>query len=399
MMATANNDTFYSDLEGFADFRAFSDAVNFAPLPDDWFVVICDVQGSTAAIEQGHYKQVNALGAASIIALLNAVAPLQVPYVFGGDGSTLCVPPSGIDAVKAALAATRLMAQKSFKLGLRTGVVPMSTILKQGKKVLVGRFQPSAQFGQAMFSGGGLAYAEALVKSPEADNPWLVDETTVTPEASFEGFECRWSKIPSPHDEVVAILVQATEQSEEACAELYAEVFDAFTGIYGRMESHHPVREGVMALTNSLRDLATELGVRTAFFPRIERWKYMIMLQIYIFAGRWFMSRNISTSETHWGDYKKNFVANTDFRKFDEALRMVVAGSADQRHAFESWLRKQHEAGRLVYGLHRSGASLATCLVRDYNTDHVHFLDAADGGYALAAKQLKSQLKEMRRPV
>jgi hypothetical protein len=37
-----------------------------------------------------------------------------------------------------------------------------------------------------------------------------------------------------------------------------------------------------------------------------------------------------------------------------------------------------------------------TCLVRDYNTEHVHFLDAANGGYALAAKGMKAQLKQRR---
>jgi hypothetical protein len=34
-----------------------------------------------------------------------------------------------------------------------------------------------------------------------------------------------------------------------------------------------------------------------------------------------------------------------------------------------------------------------TCYVRAYAADHVHFVDGADGGYALAAKQLKAQLR------
>jgi hypothetical protein len=35
-----------------------------------------------------------------------------------------------------------------------------------------------------------------------------------------------------------------------------------------------------------------------------------------------------------------------------------------------------------------------TCLVFNYEDDHIHFLDVADGGYALAAKDMKQQLSE-----
>lgn len=33
-----------------------------------------------------------------------------------------------------------------------------------------------------------------------------------------------------------------------------------------------------------------------------------------------------------------------------------------------------------------------TCAIDDYRTEHMHFVDGSDGGYALAAKQLKKQL-------
>jgi hypothetical protein len=45
--------------------------------------------------------------------------------------------------------------------------------------------------------------------------------------------------------------------------------------------------------------------------------------------------------------------------------------------------------------MHRSPAALVTCLVRSYDGDHVHFVDGSDGGYALAAKQMKAQLAEL----
>ena len=79
---------FYEQIEGFSVFSEFSNARWYQPLAADWCVVITDVEGSTVAIEQGRYKEVNAVGVASIVALTNVIKPLQVPYVFGGDGAT-----------------------------------------------------------------------------------------------------------------------------------------------------------------------------------------------------------------------------------------------------------------------------------------------------------------------
>jgi hypothetical protein len=36
-----------------------------------------------------------------------------------------------------------------------------------------------------------------------------------------------------------------------------------------------------------------------------------------------------------------------------------------------------------------------TCIVFSYNGNHVHFVDGSDGGYAMAARGLKAQLKSL----
>jgi hypothetical protein len=90
--------------------------------------------------------------------------------------------------------------------------------------------------------------------------------------------------------------------------------------------------------------------------------------------------------------YREEFIRNTDFRKFDETLRMVLDLSDEESQHLESWLETQFNAGVLAFGIHRSRAAIATCMVRSYKGDHVHFIDGEDGGYALAAKGLKAQL-------
>ena len=48
------------------------------------------------------------------------------------------------------------------------------------------------------------------------------------------------------------------------------------------------------------------------------------------------------------------------------------------------------QRGDILYGWHDSDRALMTCFVRSL-TQHAHFIDAGDGGYAKAAAQLKAK--------
>ena len=61
-------------------------------MPEDWFIGLTDVVGSTRAIENGKYKSVNMAGAAAISAVTNALSHQDCPFVFVGDGVSFAVP-------------------------------------------------------------------------------------------------------------------------------------------------------------------------------------------------------------------------------------------------------------------------------------------------------------------
>ena len=107
------------------------------------------------------------------------------------------------------------------------------------------------------------------------------------------------------------------------------------------------------------------------------------------------MSKNIETESVDWGHYKQRLITNTDYRKFDEVLRMVISGTRDQRQQLETYLSSLLNQRQVVYGLHASSAAVITCMVFDYGDDHIHFLDGSDGGYAMAAKSMKKQLADI----
>jgi hypothetical protein len=389
---TNSNDSFYQQLPGF---QAFSDVAHqhrYRPLPPDWWVAISDVKGSTEAIRNGRYREVNAIGVASIVALLNKVRPLEIPYVFGGDGATACLPASVLEEAKSALRAARALSQQEFGLELRVGLVPVSEIEKAGYQVLVARYQPHPWFGQAMFLGGGLGHAEKLVKDPRPDNPWLLEVGEGGADNCFDGFECRWNEIPSPHGETIALLVQVSEADEQARDQLYDQILARIGEIYGDENHYHPLREEGLKLAKSMGGVAGEAMIRTAFGGMMARIWWMLKARLLVSVGEYLMNKGVTTESTDWGGYKSRLIANSDYRKLDEVLRMVISGTPQQREALRQALEGWRGEGRIVFGIHAAPTALITCVVSDYANNHVHFLDAANGGYALAAKEMKGQM-------
>jgi hypothetical protein len=112
-------------------------------------------------------------------------------------------------------------------------------------------------------------------------------------------------------------------------------------------------------------------------------------------AGAYLFARGMDTKTVRWSRYIAEMVENSDFRKFDGMWRMVLDGSEAQYRALQEYLDERHRAGRLVYGMHRSREALLTCIVFSYNGNHVHFVDGSDGGYAIAARGLKAQLRSL----
>ena len=75
-----------------------------------------------------------------------------------------------------------------------------------------------------------------------------------------------------------------------------------------------------------------------------------------------------------------------------------IAELKAQIAALQARLAAEQAAGALAWGMHSSREALITCLVESHAGRHLHFVDGSDGGYALAARQLKTQLAAARPP-
>jgi hypothetical protein len=89
--------------------------------------------------------------------------------------------------------------------------------------------------------------------------------------------------------------------------------------------------------------------------------------------------------------YRQQVVENSDFRKYDDALRMIIDCTEDLANELHTRLSEAASRGIVRYGLHRQDAAMMTCFTPSaVRSDHVHFIDGARGGYASAATALKA---------
>lgn len=370
------NDNFYKDLTPIKDFSKILDSNLYTEVPDSWYVLVSDVTNSTKQIQEGKYKQINMVGALTIIAILNLREKLDIPYVFGGDGSFLLIPESLITESKQALLAVQELAKSSYDLDLRVGVVPVKKIYELQKSLYIAKYEVSKDYYQAIIKGGGLDLSDKLLK--ENEDFYIKDKKDEKFVLDISGLECRWEAIKTPKDENLTILIKAFNDT------LYKEILSKLDEILGSNISRNPISEKGLIL--SFQD--KNLDIEASLFSRTTMGKFFIRqkLKLINIVGKLLMNFKVDK----WAYYKNRIVSTTDNEKFDDMLRMVVSTSLKQTKHLEEYLQKEKKQKKLIYGIHKSDSSLMTCLIFERHGKHVHFVDGSNGGYALAAKQLKS---------
>jgi hypothetical protein len=321
--------SFYEQIPPIHSLSAAADASNYYDAPLDWLIALTDVAGSTKEIENGRYKTVNSIAAASIAALLNCTAGYDVPFVFGGDGASVLIPPQLAQAARETLLATRRLAAESFDMDLRVGLIPIEDVVAAGYHIEVARLQVSENYEQALFNGGGLMQADRLLKAPDSLYQLHNDENH-TYEADFGGFECRWNAIPSKYAETLSLIVHATDAD---AGTTYRDVLDAIGEIYGDRDKRHPLEARKMRLMTLPSGFTNEAAIRYRDVSFRQLWQ----LAKSTFKARVAMWFDI----LGWGDYKRLFIESTDNEKFDDVLRMIISGTAQQRKRLVAYLEQQ----------------------------------------------------------
>jgi hypothetical protein len=387
-MGSSSNERFYADLPSFSDFLTLNSAAHYFDLPDDWFVVITDVVGSTKAIEKGRYQEVNTIGAASISVLGKLWQNGEIPFVFGGDGASLLIPPSKLETVSSLLLQLRNFARKNFDLDLRVGVVPMKEIAAHGLAVSVGKFGYQTAKPIAFIRGGGLAWADAKIKA-EPDIYCLKDDSIQTLE-ELKDLSCRWQPIQTKRGKVLSLLIRPTEDHPEIVGQILSSLTEILGGDFMRSS---PVQLQNMKYKSYWQTIQTEFRYHSRHFHK------SYFARLFWSAFSVWSIKNQRVKPFNAEKYTKQIPSHSDFRKDDDMLRLVIDCTPDQVDKIRKKVEALRLLGQIHYGIHESDSAIMTCLLGSANDgDHIHFIDGGDGGYAMAAKSLKQQISNTKSP-
>jgi len=381
MTAVNGSEKFYSGIPVFRSFGRLMEPALYSPLPDDWHIGVADIVESTKAIAQARYKAVNMAGASVIAAVTNALEGREFPFVFGGDGASFAVAPDDFERARKALAATAAWVKEDLDLVMRVALVPVAAIRGQGLDVRVARFGPSPNLSYAMFSGGGLGWAEAAMKRGE----FAVEVAPAGTQPDLSGLSCRFEEMPAVRGLILSVLVLRAPRADVAA---FRRLIEEIVALVERSpDSGRPVPAGGPALR------WPPAGVE--FEARAQRGGSLLKRRIGVLAHTLFvyviMRFGISVGGFVPKTYVQQVVENSDFRKYDDGLRMVLDCTPELERSLSGRLAAAASAGIARYGLHRQDAAMMTCFTPSVmRADHVHFIDGARGGYASAATALKA---------
>ncbi|KUJ73260.1 adenylate cyclase [Ruegeria marisrubri] len=377
------HDSFYEDLTPLRDFARLADPAQFQPVPQDWVVGVADIVDSTGEIERGRYKTVNMVGAAVIAAMINALEGQQFPFVFGGDGAAFAIPQASASLGRACLATLRRWAQEEFDISLRAAVIPVADIRAAGRDLRVARFAPSDGVDYAMFSGGGLAWAEARMKAGDYTLPLAAPGT----QPDLEGLSCRWSNSRAQRGQIVSLVVQPTEHTTE---QEFAALAQRLVAISEGLErGGHPVPPGGPPINWPPPGLDIDAHVSRKGGSLALKKLLLLAQNLFIWSLFKTHMRLGSFDPDH---YRHMVSSNADFRKFDDGLKMTLDCDQSTLAQIRQVLEDAREKGQARFGMHVQQEAMMTCFVPSaMQDDHVHFVDGASGGYARAAAAMKQQ--------
>jgi len=374
------------------------DPAAYVQLPEDWWLAVADVIGSTRLAAAGRDRDVNFVAGAIVAALshvLNGAEGLgetlggAASCQFGGDGAMAAVPPRCRPAIEKSLAALAHWATHELDVPLRVGMVPVSALSAAGLPTLAALqdFGNGDSFGH--FLGAGAAAADSWVKN---DARWRLSPEE-GPIPGLEQLSCRWRPVAARRGTVLCVIADPLAGGPEgyaAIARLQAAIEAvAPTNAAGPLGDGSRLEPKPLPTWSSFR---LELHTVPPGWQRLCRaLKIVVGSLIILLVHR--LGGKLGPVDTN--RYRKGIAERSDYRKQAGGPRLVLDVSAIEADRIEAILARAEAAGEIVYGTSRADAATITCLVGDFSADrHVHFVDGAKLGFWRASVALKDKRKK-----
>ncbi|MGI9366085.1 MAG: DUF3095 domain-containing protein [Rhizobiaceae bacterium] len=379
--ADTGTDTWLDTVPTLTHFSQCGDASLYTSLPDDWFVGVSDVVDSASAIAAGHYKAVNLAGAGTISSVSNALDGGLRLFVFGGDGAHFAISPQQKPVVEDALTRVSAWATRELELSLRVALVQVADIRSAGLDVRVAFWRASDDVRYAMFTGGGLEWAEAAVKAGKIG---LLD-SALDKEPDLTGLSCQWGPLKPQNGTILSLIIKQHADADNAT---FNKLTSQVIKLLDQSARLNPVPQEGPDVTWPAKALILQSRIS---YGRVPFWLRQILVRLT--AGMiWLIFKtNLHISGFDPDRYRREIATNTDFRKFDDGLMMTIDCSAETITKLQILLEEAKSNKVVRYGLHTQQEALITCVAPTVRTsDHMHFVDGAGGGYASAARQMQT---------
>jgi len=233
-----------------------------------------------------------------------------------------------------------------------------------------------------MFSGGGMAWADSAMKRGEV----AVPQAQPGAHPDLSGLSCRYEEIPASRGLVLSLVVapgaNANSEAFRAAIETIARIVEKTP------DASRPVPGQRLRFTwpPAGADLEARASRRADESIRARKIKVLARTFLYFLVMRF----NITVGAFIPAKYTRELIDNSDFRKFDDSLRMVLDCTPALADEIEQHLMACAAKRIVRYGTHRQHAAMMTCFTPSpTRSNHVHFIDGAMGGYAMAASAMK----------
>jgi hypothetical protein len=202
----------------------------------------------------------------------------------------------------------------------------------------------------------------------------------------LSGLSCRFEEIPAVRGVILSVLVMPTAAAR---ADDVRRTFEAVIRLTERNpDASGPIPQELPRLRWPPQGLDLEARAQRRAGESLILRKARIL--VWTLLGFFIMRLNIKVGRFSPRKYAREVVENSDFRKFDDTLRMVIDCTPALADEVERALTQAAAAGIVRFGLHRQDKAMMTCFTPSpVKSDHVHFIDGALGGYTVAATALK----------
>jgi predicted nucleic acid-binding protein len=372
--------------------EALTEESYFKSVPNNWHIIVTDIENSTDEFNNGKYKEMNIISASSIIIALNIADKygIEIPFIYGGDGASILVPQKILDEVLESLTTLRNNAKYNFKLSLRVGSISIENLKKYGHRLKIAKIKIVDNYTQAIFLGVGLAQAEKIIKN---DKRFLSRKEGEEKKLNLSGLQCRWNEIepPAHKKDILVLIIQPLKQRGQSIT--YKKILEDIENVYGSFKRRHPIGSKEIGHSSDFKTLSKASKIK---YGRLNIF-YTGFQMVKSFLNKIYIKSNIKLPIEIHEDYIHGDIATaTDTLKIDGSLKTILAGSKKQKEELLRKLKQREKRGEILFGHFGTESTTITCYVHKREKEYINFIDGTDGGYIKAAQELKAKIKALK---